>query len=377
MDSPEILQELLSVALSPGFPLRREQLKALRNIMTCRTIERGGRIARCPNCNTKIVLYNPCNQRGCPVCYKKNQVQWKNKLQRKLLPIGHYHLVFSIPETFTFAWLAETKAVSDTLFHCVQLGIKQLQKETGLMFGSILVFQSHGKGLSYKPHMHCILTPGGIDQKKKWVSCGSIPYNRLIEIVRETFPVHLQKKVCHGYRMGIKELSDHADKRQWRIHPTFHQNTGDGIVEYLSHSISGVVIDMNQPFEIDHDKETITFQEYHIGKTIKTTLDRETFTDRYLNHIPPEGSVTIRYYGLYSNRHTDELESVREGLANRKENREGEEEGDRCPHCDSVLETIEVFSQGTHRLYFSRYGYTNGPPIHGEELSELSVSQCA
>lgn len=122
---------------------------------TCRTAVRGGRIVQCPKCYTRTIIYNPCNTRGCPICSSRNKVLWQKKVSKKLLPVSHYHLVFSIPSAFTTTWLRNKKRVAEILFKSVSKVIAELRASTGLLCGSALDFQSHGRGMSYKPHIHC------------------------------------------------------------------------------------------------------------------------------------------------------------------------------------------------------------------------------
>ena len=143
----------LSVYKENNLCLESELYYALENMSTCRTIEKGGRILRCQDCGTQVVVYNPCNQRGCPVCSKKNQIQWAEKLKKKLLPTGHYHLIFSIPEELTEIWKKDKRTFINSFFHSVQQAFKQLQKDMGITLGITMVFQSHSHGLFFKPHI--------------------------------------------------------------------------------------------------------------------------------------------------------------------------------------------------------------------------------
>jgi len=117
------LDTLLSLSQLPEITLTASMAHALENMKKCRTVEKGGRVLFCPECKTSMILYNPCNKRGCPICYRKNQIQWQNKAERKLLPVTHYHLTFSIPDSYTGIWLRNKKAVMDSLFIAVREAI--------------------------------------------------------------------------------------------------------------------------------------------------------------------------------------------------------------------------------------------------------------
>ena len=228
----------------------------------------------------------------------------------------------------------------NALFTSVGKAIESIQEDYGVLPGSILVFQSHGVGLAYKPHIHCILTAGGITKENKWEGLGSISYKRLTKVVQENLYKELKKKIKEEKLPKEEEI----DEREWKVYVTYYQDSGEKIVGYVSHTACGVVINMNQEFKIDKEKGTIGFKENHNGKVVRTELRMETFVERYMNHIPPEHSVTVRYYGLYSNQNKGKLEELQKEFPVVVND---EEEGitDYCPNCHSPMITIEIVAR--------------------------------
>ena len=364
------MNEMYISICSPENYLTPEQINAVYNMNACRTIEKGGRIAECPECHTQTVLYNPCNQRGCPKCYEKNQIQWANKLKAKLLPISHYHLTVSLPEQLTYTWLMDKTNFINSFFHAVQQGFKQLNKDTGLTLGIILVFQSHGVGLCYKLHMHCIVTSHGLNSEGKWVPCGSLKFNTVRDCVKDIFIPHLRKKLPAVKRSIAKYQFALCKDREYKVFPAVHKFNGERIVDYLAKSTSGVAVNIKD-VERDIEANTMTITEYHNGKKRVTVLDRPTFRDRYLNHIPPKGAVTIRSYGLYSNRQKEKLEEIRKNeLGIPPEIHEEEDDCERCSECNTSMTIIHTFSPGEElplkmRLFIQK---NESPPEHGSSL---------
>jgi len=335
-----ILEEITKVINSPLFFASHEQKHAIENMHTCRTAARGGRITQCPKCSTRTVIYNPCNNRGCPVCSARNKILWQKKLNKKLLPVSHYHLTFSIPQAFTTTWLRNKKTVAEILFKSASKVIAELRKETGLLCGSALAFQSHGKGMCYKPHIHCILSDGGINKEGKWEKLGAIRPTEMTNRFRQIAYQELLKQIPSESLPETKEIKE----REWYIYSEYHRDSGKSIAGYLGHTSCGAVINLKQHFEITEN--TIGFSEMHNGKQIETELGKRTFVERYLNHIPPSGLVTIRYYGLYSNQHTEELKEIRKEFEVEQEVEE-EVVVDLCPNCQARMYTVVLFPAGT------------------------------
>ena len=357
----------LSVYKENNLCLESELYYALENMSTCRTIEKGGRILRCQDCGTQVVVYNPCNQRGCPVCSKKNQIQWAEKLKKKLLPTGHYHLIFSIPEELTEICKKDKKTFINSFFHSVQQAFKQLQKDMGITLGITMVFQSHSHGLFFKPHMHCIVTDHGVDKNSKWVPCGSLKYSTLRDVIKETLIPHLKKKLHPFLRKHFKKIFGVCDDRKWTVYPAIHKFNGDNIVNYLSQSVSGMVINIENDLSYNRIDETFTIRDHHLGKEKTITLDANTFWYRYLSHIPPKGTVTIRNYGLYSNKYSSSLEQIRVSeFAIETTTEETINEEEECLSCHGKRIIIEPFTVTDLPLLLRLYINKNhSPPGHG------------
>lgn len=354
--------------MSPSFQITSEQEYKLLNMQTCRTIVRGGQILACYDCDIRIVAYHPCNQRGCVFCYLKNQIIWEKKLKKRLLPISHYHLVFSIPDAFTIMWLKNKEAFINVMFSCVSEAIKELGEEYGVLFGSILTFQSHGKGMCRKLHIHCILTAGGLSEDKKWIEIESLQYRKLLGKMQDK----LYQKLEQAFPADDLPDTKNIDNNEYKVYPTFHQKTGKSIVKYLSHSIFGVVINMHQQFRIDEKNGAIGFSEEHSGKHIEIVLSNKEFTKRYLSHIPPPGLVMVRSYGLYSNRHKEELENFRKEIIERYGYEDIEEEKIKnpCPVCQcQMIVEVRFSADPVEWPSFIKNWYMHDPPVHGSIIT--------
>lgn len=249
----------------------------------------------------------------------------------------------------------------DSMFSAVREAMAVVGQESGLLLGSLLVFQSHGRGMSYKPHMHCVLSGGGLDRDKNWAELKSIPSRRMEKVAEEKFEEEIQKRL----QCGEETQSRNEKAKQYRIYTGIHKGSGKNIIEYLSKSHNGVVIDMGQ--ELIIDEESIEFKEVDGGVERKTRLNKTTFIERYLNHIPPEGSVIARYYGLYSNRHKEDLRIAKEQVGDGKEE-ELKPYKELCPKCKKEMVVIEIIKKYEKHI-FRKYGNEQGPPEHGEIVS--------
>ena len=68
-------------------------------IERCRTAALGGHVARCENdaCAHTAIAYNSCRNRHCPKCQGAAARQWLAAREAELLPVGYFHVVYTVP----------------------------------------------------------------------------------------------------------------------------------------------------------------------------------------------------------------------------------------------------------------------------------------
>jgi len=316
----------------------------LQDYLECRTAAKGGRVLRCEDFGTHTVAYNACNRRGCPVCSRKNQRSWQSRMGQRLLPTCHHHLTFSFPDCLTDQWVKHPKWNVAKLFKAVRTVIRKLERERKVTLGTMMVFQSHCRGLAYKAHVHCLITGGGLDDGDQWQPLGTLPLARMTEWLKQS-------------------LSEAGDHKGWQIHASVHQAGGEAVVQYLGQRLNGSVVTASEVTEHDGRIEIQVR-----GGSVE--LDKSTFALRYLGHIPQKGTVLVRNCGLYSNRQKRRLQVAREQL--------GEQTkpvpvdwAERCPRCRGQMEVIMTSLLKPLEFDHERLGFGVDPPYH-RELSKAS-----
>src|SRR5271169_5233006 len=85
-------------------------------IQNCRTAALGGHVDGCDDCGYLRVAYNSCRNRHCPKCQGAAARAWLAEREADLLPVGYFHVVFSVPaEVDDIAWCNKA-VVYDLLF---------------------------------------------------------------------------------------------------------------------------------------------------------------------------------------------------------------------------------------------------------------------
>src|SRR6266436_2546122 len=92
------------------------QLKVMSAIETCRTAALGGHIEGCEDCGHRRIAYNSCRNRHCPKCQGAAARDWLAARQADLLPVGYFHLVFTLPAEIGAIAYQNKAVVYDLLF---------------------------------------------------------------------------------------------------------------------------------------------------------------------------------------------------------------------------------------------------------------------
>ena len=73
------------------------QLQVMSAIESCRSAALGGHVERCEDCGHSRIAYNSCRNRHCPKCQGAAAKDWLAAREADLLPVGYFHLVFTLP----------------------------------------------------------------------------------------------------------------------------------------------------------------------------------------------------------------------------------------------------------------------------------------
>lgn len=345
---------------------------------TCRTEQLGGHILRCPECGTQVVEYNSCNLRGCPRCAPDRQAQWRIRMLDRALPLAHFHLVFGGPQYLVDLWLAHPRLVISTLFASAAAALAHLMATAELTFGATMVFHSHGKGLSFKPHLHCLLTAGGIDSQRTWHDYHLLAEDQL----RTQFRTHMHRRLAASLASAVPDHFAADREKDWRVYVTFHRHSPAHLITYFSRSLFGGLIDTR--FHQTCDEHSVQLTEMHGDSRLTTTLDRSVFLHRYLAHIPPAHSVTVRHYGLYSTRYARCRAQLRSALQTPEsaESTAEQEHADvplllPCPRCHTPMHIQFRFTAQQLPTILRLYREARGSPCAHQAPVSLSNTRAS
>jgi hypothetical protein len=299
------------------YKLSSRQMKVFYALKNCRTAALGGHVDKCSECGHTRISYNSCRDRHCPQCQGLKTARWVDKLAGDLLPVAHFHVVFTIPALLNPIVLANPRCLYSLLFKAASQTIITLCKDPkhlGSLTGLVAVLHTWGQNLMSHPHLHCIVPAGGWnDGQVKWNPSSQkffIPVKVMSKMFRGKFLALLKKEYADGHlelsgefnhRAGFKCLVSDLYEKQWVVYcKKPFKNTGQ-IIQYLGRYSHRVAITNRRILDANSDQVTFRVKDYKDRSKIKTlSLHPEEFIRRFLLHVLPAGFCKIRYYGLFA-----------------------------------------------------------------------------
>ena len=162
-------ERLAGLRVGGGLPLRA--LKAASAIASCRTAELGGHVQKCPEGHVERVWYNSCRHRCCPICTFLARERWVRRQLARLPACDYFHVVFTIPCELNALWAYNRRVMTTLLFRCAWESARQMladEKHLGALPGALAAFHSWGQTLWQHPHVHMLLSAGGLDEHGVW-----------------------------------------------------------------------------------------------------------------------------------------------------------------------------------------------------------------
>src|ERR1700716_2656828 len=152
-----------------------DQLKVMSAIERCRTAALGGHVARCEDCAYTVIAYNSCRNRHCPKCQAAAAKHWLAEREAELLPVGYFHVVFTLPGPIADIAYQNKAVIYDLLLRAsaeTVLTIAADPKHLGARIGITAVLHTWGSAMTHHPHVHMIVPGGGTSlDGRRWLSC--------------------------------------------------------------------------------------------------------------------------------------------------------------------------------------------------------------
>jgi Putative transposase/Transposase zinc-binding domain len=320
------LQQVLQQQVEPsGETTNLHVQRVLQRLRTCRTSSLGYHVYRCSDedCGHLRYQYHSCRDRHCPNCGAIKKQEWIEARMQELLPVKYYHVVFTLPHELNSLIMGHRELLYKLLFDASSQTLLAFARDPaylGALPGIVSVLHTWGQCLSFHPHIHCIVSGGGISGEGEWKNAKKNMYRFLFPVkamgivYRAKFLQPLQQMIEQGEvkpraDTDVKKLLKVLYQKDWIIYAKSSFAGPHAVIEYLGRYTHKVAISNHRIVDVNKQEETVSFayKDYaDSNKQKQMTLDAKEFIRRFAQHILPKGFTKIRTYGYLANRNRRE-----------------------------------------------------------------------
>lgn len=296
-------------ALEAAQDLSVAQRRVLSAIELCRTAALGGHIDVCRSCGYEHPAYNSCRNRHCPKCQGLAQEKWIAARSERLLPVKHFHVVFTLPSELRPLARYRPRELFNALFAAASDTLLELgQTRLDARFGVTMVLHTWTRDLRFHPHVHAIVTAGGLALDHScWRPTGSkylFPEKVMGELLRGKMLAALRAIQQNGDFDGFEDFEDpeafdHLVARlastSWLVYAKKPFGDIRHVLAYLGRYTHRVAISSSRLVAVSDD--AVVFRTKN-GKS--AALAPLEFLRRFVQHVLPDRLHKIRHYGLYA-----------------------------------------------------------------------------
>lgn len=301
--------------------LSKDQWKVYNAIINCKTENLGYHTITCEHCGKTITAFNSCRNRHCPMCQNYSKEKWIDKENNNLLNCPYFHIVTTVPAELNEIALYNQKVFYNILFKATSESILTLANDPkwlGAKVGITSILHTWGQTMEFHPHIHSIVTGGGI-KNNKWVNCKDgylFKVEVLSSLFKNKFLALLKKEnlILPKHLSHLKDLKTFNDflrplyNKDWVTYIEPPKGSPENVIEYIGRYSFRVAISNSRIKNIDNGFITFEYKDYKDNGKIKLmTLTANEFIRRFLLHVLPSKFTKIKHYGLLANRNKKSL----------------------------------------------------------------------
>ena len=253
-------------------------LRVMRAVERCRTAALGGHLQQCDACGFEHPAYNSCRNRHCPKCQSLAKARWLEKQKLELLPVGYFHLVFTLPHELNRLILVNKKPLINILFHAVsQTLLEFAQTYLKGILGITAVLHTWDQTLLDHFHLHCLIPAGALsfDQKRFSparknflfpVTALSIVFRgKFLDLLKSAFATNkllfVGQTACLANPVAFKLLINALRKKPWIVYAKKPFGSPHHVLDYLARYTHRVALSNERILSAHNGEVTFSYRD--------------------------------------------------------------------------------------------------------------------
>jgi len=293
--------------------------EVVQKMLGCGDPENGHAVYICPECLEEHVVGFSCKSTFCLSCAKVYGQEWVETVKGMLHPgVKYRHLILTVPEGLRTLIYQHPGELLEGMMQAARGAMDAAvgaAKRRAVELGYIVVLQTAGRVANYNPHLHVLMTDGGLTGEGEWQALGYVPY----DLLHREWQSHVLRMVEERLDGDAKAAAVVAEMKAKYPKGFVAHLKGDivprvsELARYIVKYVVSPPMGLSRILKYDRERGEVTYwYKDHLSQGKKTTVDRETFIGRMVQHILPKDFQRIRYYGLQA---TCKLKKVRAQLA--------------------------------------------------------------
>jgi hypothetical protein len=273
-------------------------------MLSCKDPSNGYAEYICTKCGKKKRVPFTCKGRFCTSCGKRYVDEWVNKTVDKIIDISHRHIVFTIPEGLRDLIFKDRSLIKVMMDCASRTSLEVLQsKGSDAVPGILAIVHTFGRDLKFHPHVHILMTEGGLKGDKEWEDIPFLPYNLLRKKWQYYILTEIKKRIPDT-REDVQFIARlfRENIKGFYVNGESHMTSARYAARYIGRYMARPALAEYRIVRYDGKMVTFCYESHETGKRVYQTLAAIEFIKRLIDHIPPKGFKMVRHYGLYARR---------------------------------------------------------------------------
>jgi hypothetical protein len=275
-------------------------------IINCGKFENGYLEYTCGSCGEVKRVGFTCKSRLCSSCGKKYVDERSEKMSSKMLPVKHWHMTFTIPEDMRIIFRRDRELLGELprlVNKVIKYGFTKMNKSEDYTPGIIAVIHTFGRDLKWNPHVHAIVTKGGIGKTRGFVKINFMPYPML----RKAWQKLLLDMIKKHYENNIR-MTNLVNQLYKKYPNGFYVNANRDVknkkeaTKYIGRYVGRPAISEKRIVSYDGEYVVINYTDHKTKEYVEEKITVFEFIKRVIVHVAEKQFKMIRYYGIYTSR---------------------------------------------------------------------------
>lgn len=279
--------------------------KEVAKFLGCGDPKNGFKLLVCEGCHDIRRIPYRCKGRFCTTCSCGETEEWSRVMAEEVFQVSHRHMIFTIDEGLREIFLKHREMLKGFMDEAVRVVQEHFEEKHKVTPGVIAGLHTFGSKLNFNPHVHMLVTMGGMTASGEWKTYDYVPFEKLRKVWQTVVLKLIRRSLTEEEKRQVQPLLQKAYQNNGKgfyVHAPKQSGNVKAQLGYIGRYIRRPAIAVDRI--VGYDGEQVRFR-YH-DKTDEQDKEEqvtvEEFISRLIRHIPDEQFKMIRHYGVYARR---------------------------------------------------------------------------